>query len=71
MTALLTLRGFHSRPCDAQQAGSGSAAGQKTPPAPWTPTRELTKRKWLPKRMAHLLQVRPGPGVAALPNTSS
>ncbi len=32
-------------------------AGQTQPPPPWTPTRELKKRKTLPKRMGHLLSV--------------
>lgn len=62
LSALLTLRGFHQRPAEAQAAAGGSAApaaGSQAAaaPLPWTPTRELAKRKVLPKRMAHLLKV--------------
>lgn len=31
---------------------------QNTPPPPWTPTHQLKKRNFLPRRMGHLIQVR-------------
>ena len=31
---------------------------QNTPPPPWTPTQQLKKRNFLPRRMGHLIQVR-------------
>ena len=39
----------------ASAAGTGQIQTQPSPP--WTPTRELKKRKTLPKRMGHLLSV--------------
>lgn len=30
---------------------------QNTPPPPWTPTQQLKKRNFLPRRMGHLMQV--------------
>ena len=56
LTALLTLRNFHQQPGAAQQA---AGATPTQPPAlpPWSPTRNLPKRKTLPKRMGHLLRV--------------
>lgn len=30
---------------------------QNTPPPPWTPTQQLKKRNFLPRRMGHLIQV--------------
>ena len=32
---------------------------QNAPAPPWTPTRELRKRNFLPRRMGHLMEVRP------------
>lgn len=65
--ALLSLRTFTQQSWAAQSAtpaaaesGQGpqaAAVAAAAPPSPWTPTRELKKRKILPKRMQHLLTV--------------
>ncbi len=39
------------------QPPAPEAAVQQAPPPPWTPTKDLAKRKTLPKRMGHMLQV--------------
>eukprot|EP00887_Chlorella_sp_A99_P001358 scaffold8.g1358.t1 len=60
ITSLLSLRSFTQ-----QTQPAAAAAAVATPPPlaqrpalpPWTPTRELVKRKVLTKRMGHLLQV--------------
>ena len=71
LSCLLSLRGFHVHsatyqnpgtvkpPSDAPPAAaSGLASGAGlAPPPPWTPTRELVKRNFLPRRMGHLLKV--------------
>lgn len=72
LTNLLSLRGFHRQAHAAQQSlaadasapqaatgggGAAAAAAPGPPLPPWSPTRELVKRKTLPKRMGHLLQV--------------
>ncbi|PSC71620.1 50S ribosomal L19 [Micractinium conductrix] len=64
LTSLLGFRGITSSSWAAQAVGP-SAGSAAPPPAaaaaaaealpPWTPTRELRKRKTLPKRMQHLL----------------
>ena len=41
----------------AQQAFIPPGRIQNAPAAPWTPTRELRKRNFLPRRMGHLMQV--------------
>lgn len=43
-------------PQSAAAAGGRPTAGSRVPLPPWTPTRELPKRKVLTKRMGHLLQ---------------
>ena len=65
LTTLLSFRGFTAGTSHLHQAefSTGAARGAATPvpnnppPPAWTPTRELAKRKTLPKRMGHLLQV--------------
>ena len=66
LVSLVSLRGFTQQswaaqaaaPSAAQQApAAAAAAAAAAAPAPWTPTRELQKRKALPKRMQHLLTV--------------
>lgn len=39
------------------QPPAPAAAERQAPPPPWTPTKLLAKRKTLPKRMGHMLQV--------------
>ena len=57
----------HDRASSSAAASSSTAAqdklvtpgrAQNTPPPPWTPTRELRKRNFLPRRMGHLMQAR-------------
>ncbi|PRW56055.1 50S ribosomal L19- chloroplastic [Chlorella sorokiniana] len=64
LSSLISLRGFTQQSWAAQAAtpsaaaqapAAAAAAAAASPPAPWTPTRELQKRKTLPKRMQHLL----------------
>ncbi|KAI3436802.1 hypothetical protein D9Q98_006212 [Chlorella vulgaris] len=64
LTSLLSFRGFRQQPWasqgavpgpSSQQADGTSAPLPASPLPPWTPTRELQKRKFLPKRMQHLL----------------
>ncbi|EFN58486.1 hypothetical protein CHLNCDRAFT_140511 [Chlorella variabilis] len=58
LTRLLSFRGFRQQSWAAQSAAAAPTGQQQTappPPSPWTPTRELKKRKILPKRMQHLL----------------
>lgn len=60
LTRLLSFRGFRQQSWAAQSAAAAPTGQQQTappPPSPWTPTRELKKRKILPKRMQHLLTV--------------
>lgn len=65
LTTLLSFRGFTAGTSHLWQAESspevartGPAPVPNNPPPPaWTTTRELVKRKTLPKRMGHLLQV--------------
>lgn len=42
---------------DREPLGNAASAQQQPPPPPWTFTRHLQKRKILPKRMGHMLQV--------------
>lgn len=69
LTSLLSFRGFRQQPWasqgavpgpSSQQADGTSAPLPASPLPPWTPTRELQKRKFLPKRMQHLLTVSQG-----------
>ncbi|KAL4457875.1 hypothetical protein ABPG75_012740 [Micractinium tetrahymenae] len=61
LTSLLHFRGFSQSSWAAQTATpaaseqQAAAAAAALPLPPWTPTRELRKRKILPKRMQHLL----------------
>jgi large subunit ribosomal protein L19 len=49
---------FQSEPSTASAGARTAATAPNSPSFPaWTPTRELQKRKILPKRMGHLLQV--------------
>ena len=49
---------FQSEPSTASAVARTAETAPNSPPFPaWTPTRELQKRKFLPKRMGHLLQV--------------
>lgn len=67
LSSLISLRGFTQQSWAAQAATpsaaaqapapAAAAAAAGVPPAPWTPTRELQKRKTLPKRMQYLLTV--------------
>jgi len=67
LTTLLAFRAFNtgnshltfqSEPSTASAAARAAETAPHSPPfAAWTPTRELQKRKNLPKRMGHLLQV--------------
>ena len=41
----------------AQQAFVPPGRAQNAPASPWTPTRELRKRNFLPRRMGHLMEV--------------
>lgn len=46
----------------ADSSGKLHYPQQQNPPRePWTPTRELAKRNFLPRRMGHLIQVQPIP----------
>lgn len=58
-TELLSLHMFSARVIqeDRPASKSSSAEALSPSPPPWTPTRELHKRKTLPKRMGHLLQM--------------
>lgn len=49
-------------------AGQAAPAAAAAPLPPWTPTRELQKRKTLPKRMQHLLTVSAVKGQQNLPS---
>ncbi|KAG7669466.1 hypothetical protein Ndes2526B_g05798 [Nannochloris sp. 'desiccata'] len=49
---------FQSEPSTSSAVARAAETAPNSPPFPaWTPTRELQKRKILPKRMGHLLQV--------------
>ena len=65
------MRGFANASEPAQQSAAAAPAAapveesfvppgriQNAPAPPWTPTRELKKRNFLPRRMGHLMQVR-------------
>ena len=61
-----SMRGFAGA-AETEQQGAAAPAEpaftppgriQKLPAAPWTPTQELRKRNFLPRRMGHLIQVR-------------
>ena len=60
-----SMRGFagaaegeqQSAAAPAEQAFTPPGRVQNTPAAPWTPTQELRKRNFLPRRMGHLMQV--------------
>jgi large subunit ribosomal protein L19 len=56
---LLSLRTFSAKsmPVDIQANKSSSAEPVSPSPPPWTPTGDLHKRKTLPKRMGHLMQM--------------
>lgn len=63
LSSLPSLRSFHHQ-SQAQQGAAAEAPGapaeaqpRSQPLPPWTPTRDLQKRKVLTKRMAHLMQV--------------
>lgn len=45
-------------------ASSAPSPPSPSPPPPWTPTHALTKRKFMPRRMAHLLQLLEAEAVA-------
>jgi hypothetical protein len=42
---------------EAADSSEGSKSDAPSRPPPWTPTKDLTKRNFLPRRMGHLLQV--------------
>ena len=48
----------------AEQAYTPPGRVQNAPAMPWTPTQELRKRNFLPRRMGHLMQVRSWRGSA-------
>ncbi|CAK0758229.1 hypothetical protein CVIRNUC_002604 [Coccomyxa viridis] len=60
-----SMRGFagaaeaeqQSAAAPAEKAFTPPGRIQNTPAAPWTPTQELRKRNFLPRRMGHLMQV--------------
>ena len=64
-----SMRGFAGSAGAEQQSAAAPAEPAFTPPgraqnppaAPWTPTQELRKRNFLPRRMGHLMQVRGWP----------
>ena len=65
--AAATAEATHDRAASSLAASSRAAEEQPvvtpgrvqhTPAPPWTPTRELRKRNFLPRRMGHLMQVR-------------
>ena len=67
-TTTCSARGFASASETAQQSAAAAAEPpqqafvppgrvQNAPAAPWTPTRELRKRNFLPRRMGHLMEV--------------
>jgi large subunit ribosomal protein L19 len=61
LTTLWGFKTFASQspvlPQEAVAITEAAAVEGGTPPPPWTPTRALAKRKTLPKRMGHLMQL--------------
>ena len=63
LSSLISLRAFHWQQAPALLPdGSAAKAALAEPLPPWTPTKDLGKRKTLTKRMGHLLQVNAGAG---------
>ena len=57
LTTLLSFRGMAAITRPAFQLAPPNAPSNAPRFPPWTPTKDLVKRKTLPKRMGHLLQV--------------